>query len=535
MQQRSEEAKLEEPPRTGSHTEGLDPAEYDALTWRDYDPAGGMPLPHGELGQPEINAVFGTEKMNADTGNYILSVLHWRRVSGALIDQELTFPKDSGVSREHAARGLQYLRQCMPDVDEEANGQRWAEEENERLQQEIRDRAVKWKLYKPEESEAEEQDEPLLPPESQQGTEEGRRRNEESVLETTRKANEARYERELEEKRVADEKAELVALHSRRGPLELSGGVQPDTQMILYGPGGISISAPKTKAWLQPVERKPWVKYYEEHAQIIKDHTIPQLSIFRRLVPSFLVLLAVLWTTAFLSENYTPPPKEARIWPDTPPSVATLAALTGTLVAFFIANRIPPLWRTYSKYFTLVPAYPYAASILGATFRHDTFAHLATNTATLWLMGLLLHEDVGRGAFLAIFLASGAVGGFTSLTYLVLRKQWAAYVFGCSGAVLGVASAVCTLRPHGKINLFGWEVPIAAWVYLALWGGFELFAALKVPRLGVDHAGHVGGLLGGFAAAMWLKARRQDDLSLKERGEGLVEKRDVQMVRIEGS
>lgn len=524
---------IEAPQRVASHTEGLDPVEQEeTLTWRDYDPAGGMPLPDGELSQPEVNAIFGTERLHADTANYILSVLHWRRLSGALIDQQVTFPNDSGVSREHAVAGLQFLRTQYPDVDEEANGQLWIEEENQRLQQELTDRAVKLRLYKAEEGE-ETQDEATepLPSESEQGTPEGRARTSESVLETTRKANEAAYERELAEKALADAQAETVALHSRRGPLELSAGVQPDTAMILYGPGGISISAPPTKAWLQPVERKPWVRYYEEHAQIIKDESIPQLSFLRRTVPSFITLLAILWLAAFLSSNYTPPPKEARIFPDTPPSVATLLALTATLGIFFLANRIPPLWRTYSKFFTLVPAYPYAASILGATFRHDTVAHLATNTATLWLMGLLLHEYVGRGTFLAVFLASGATGGFTSLVYNVLMRRWGVYVFGCSGAVLGVAAAVCTFRPNGRVVVGGVEVPVAAWVWLALWGGLEVVAAWRFPRIGVDHAGHVGGLIGGFACAMWLRAKaREESEDSKEENKS----RDVQMVRIEG-
>lgn len=524
-----EDANVQEPQRAASHTEGLDPSEQDeGLTWRDYDPAGGMPLPNGELSQAEINAVFGAEELDANTGNYILNVMHWRRLSGALIDLQLSFPKNSGVTREQAIRGLQYLRQEMPEVDEEANGRQWAEEENERLQQELRERAVKLKLYRPEELETQE-DEPL-PPESDQGTEDGRRRNEESVLQTVRQVNEAKWEKEQAEKKVAEEKAELAALQSRRGPLELGAGVQPDTQMILYGPGGISISAPQTKAWLQPVERKPWVKYYEERAQIIKENVVPNLSLLRRLGPSFLLLLATLWFANFLSENYTPPPKEARMWPDYPPSVATLTALTAALGVFFIANRMPPLWRTFSKYFTLVPAYPYAASILGSTLRHDTLTHLATNTATLWLMGLLLHEYVGRGTFLAVFLATSATGGFASLGYHVLRQSWGTYIFGCSNAVLGVVGAVCTLHPHGKVEVMGYQIPVAAWVYLVIWGGLEMVAAVKAPKLGVDHAGHIGGLLGGFLCGMWLRMKaRREESSLDDRKEVQGEVKMVKM------
>ncbi|KAI7362562.1 rhomboid-domain-containing protein [Hortaea werneckii] len=507
---------LGEAPTVASHSEGL-PVEEDGsgLTWRDYDPEGGMPLPEGDRSRSEINAIFGEQDMDADTGNYILSVMQWRRMSGALIDSGLDFPKRSRVSRDQALKGLQYIRTLTPRFDEQEAGQRWAEEESLRLQDEIRERSIKLGIYKRDPAEEVEEEDEM---ESQQGTEHGRERSKESALQAHRLEREAQWEKEQAELQARKEAEELATLHSQRGPLELGGGVQPSVALTTTGPDGVTINSGPRNAWLAPVERKPWVKYYEEQAQTIKTNLLPQITLWGRLGPSFLLLLAVLGLSTFLSENYTPPPASARLWPDTPPAVATLTTLTAFLGAAFILSRLPPLWGLLSKYFTLIPARPQAFSLLGATFRHDTFTHLATNILSLWLFGLMLHEDVGRGTFLAIFFSSSALGGFASLSYNVLRKQWMTYMFGSSGGVLGVVGASCALRPHGEVKVMGYEIPIAAWVFLAVFGAGEMLAAFKGWRTMVDHAGHLGGIVGGVGWGVHLTRKNagEGDESVRE-------------------
>ena len=503
-------SKLEPAQTIASHTEGLqsEGEEGGAVTWRDYDPAGGMPLPGGDRSQTQINAIFQGEDVDKDTGNYILSVMHWRRMSGALIDVGIEFPKDSGVTSEQALRGLKYVRTLAPNFDEQGAGETWVEEESQRLQDQIQERSIKLGLYKRDEVEAEGEEE------IDQGTEYGRARNTESALQRLREENKAISEKEEAEKQASQDKSDLAALHSSRGPLELAGGVQPTLAMTTYTtPSGIDISRPQTKAWLQPVYRKPWVKYYEDQATIIKEHSIPQLSLLQRLGPSFLVLLLVLSAAAFLAENYTPPPTSARIWPHTSPGVATLAALTALVATSFILSRLPPLWRTFSKYFALVPAYPYAFSLLGCQFRHDTLSHLLTNTSALWLFGLLLHDQVGRGTFLSIYFASGTVGAFTALCYNVLNKHWMTYMFGSSGCVLGVVAAVCTLKPHGQLRVAGYDVPVAAWMFFLMYG-VSTVVGVRMGLRGIDHAGHIGGVVTGFAAALWDRLHAWEDESV---------------------
>lgn len=500
----ADDSKLQPATTSASYTEGVVENASDddaAVTWRDYDPEGGMPLQDGERTQAEIDAIFGTEGMDMDTGNYILSVMQWRRLSGALIDVGLDFPMSRQIPRSQALKGLEYLRSLDSSFDEQAAGSRWAEEETERLREELRDRAVSLKLYKPEPAEEEESD---------QGTEYGREKTGQSALEKMREYNEAKWEREDAARKLKEQQEQTAAVHISRGPLLLSGGVQPVVALTnTDAHGDVSITGAQTKGWLKPVERKEWVKYYEDQATIIKDNVVPKLSVLQRLGPATLLALFTLTGLVYLSDQYTPPSTSARIFPDYPPAVSTLGAITAITLTTFIFSRLPFFWRANSKFFCIVPAYPYAVSLLGAAWRHDTVSHLAANLATLWLFGLSLHEDIGRGTFLAIFLGSGIFGGWVSLVRNVTTKQWMTYSFGSSGGVLGVAAAACVLRPNGSVSVWGVEVPLVAWMLVGLYTAGELFGMLRLRRkTTTDHAGHLGGLLAGVAAAYRLKQQQ---------------------------
>jgi rhomboid-like protein len=154
-----------------------------------------------------------------------------------------------------------------------------------------------------------------------------------------------------------------------------------------------------------------------------------------------------------------------------------------------------------------VAAYPRALSIIGANFRHDTVRHLAPNLVCLWLFGLTLHDDVGRGTFLAIYMGAGVFGGYSSLAYSVLRKDFYAYIYGSSQAVLGVFAAACMLKPNRKMQILGYEIPVAVWVFLTLFTAGEAYAAVRGLNTTINHAGHVAGLVAGGAMALALRLR----------------------------
>lgn len=49
-----------------------------------------------------------------------------------------------------------------------------------------------------------------------------------------------------------------------------------------------------------------------------------------------------------------------------------------------------------------------------------------------------MHDEIGRGSFLAVYLASGALSSYFSLTVNVLRRFLITTSVGASGAVMGV-------------------------------------------------------------------------------------------------
>lgn len=124
---------------------------------REDGPVGGVNEPrHYSLpGQPyeqaQIDQIFGKESgVDSRQGNYILAVLHERRLAGSIAEEGISEPAQAGFwSRAAAAEGLQWLRLQHP-VDEEATTAQWAEEEARRIESEIyTQRGVSLGLFKP--------------------------------------------------------------------------------------------------------------------------------------------------------------------------------------------------------------------------------------------------------------------------------------------------------------------------------------------------------------------------------------------------
>ncbi|KAF2222876.1 hypothetical protein BDZ85DRAFT_262600 [Elsinoe ampelina] len=347
------------------------------LTWRDYDPDGGLPLPSGDLSATELESVFSEHIEDADVGNWIIRLMNWRRQSGALIDKQIDFPPDLGVSRKQAYEALIYLRKTFPDFDEQSAGVAWAEEQINEVSAEYVARAEKLGIYRKDPS-VEQEEEAALGSSDVYG---------ESQLVEMRRSNEARA-KAAEEERLAQEKADEEArllnpeAHSQNG--EASEARKPPGQNET---DELGVGATGSATLARPRERAAWVRKYEEAALLTKETTPPPLTKVRRLLPSLLVTLGVLAFSLLLHETYVPSPNSARYFPDTPPALATIATLTSIMVAVFLAYRIPPLWRVMNKYFITSPGSPTAASVFLSTFTHQQFPHLFFNVALLWSFG----------------------------------------------------------------------------------------------------------------------------------------------------
>lgn len=107
----------------------------------------------------------------------------------------------------------------------------------------------------------------------------------------------------------------------------------------------------------------------------------------QRLIPSLLFTSLIIVSCLAYAEYSTFPDRDARLFPDMPPAVATVGSIVLLNTAVLIAWRIPPLWRILNTYFITVPGFPYAFSVLGNVFSHQLFSHYAANMLVVWFVG----------------------------------------------------------------------------------------------------------------------------------------------------
>ena len=121
-------------------------------------------------------------------------------------------------------------------------------------------------------------------------------------------------------------------------------------------------------------------------------------------------------------------------------------------------------------------------------FLHIGFVHLAMNTLALYFLGIEVERIYGSIRFLVIYLFSGVIGFVASFIFSAnLSAGASGAIFGCFGALLyfGVIYPKLFFRTMG-VNLL---------VVL----GINLMIGFSAS--GIDNAGHLGGLVGGFLAA----------------------------------
>ncbi|KAI9845767.1 MAG: hypothetical protein M1838_001554 [Thelocarpon superellum] len=347
------------------------------------------------LSQAEIDQVFG-RRIDPGRANRLLRVLHGRRIAGTVGDA-LPLSESTPPTEQLVDQGLAWLRQNYP-VDETTAYEQRMEREVRQKTESRPDQGGGFTLYQP-----------------QMGIN-SRNVYGESGLDAIRE----HYNRQRTEKPMLY-------------PEELKGRT------------GTLQTAARTGQLQQPT-RAEKNQAYVERAQITKDPRPPVMSMVQRLLPSALFTGAVLLFSIYLADQYTPPPGSGRLWPDLPPAAATIFGLVIANTAIFVGWRIPMCWRFLNRHFLNVPGYPFSTSMLGSVFSHQAPWHLVFNMTVLWIVGTRLHDQIGRGKFLAVYLSSGVFGSFASLAGNSMLGRFAVSSLGASGAISGVFAAWCCLN-----------------------------------------------------------------------------------------
>jgi membrane associated rhomboid family serine protease len=203
-----------------------------------------------------------------------------------------------------------------------------------------------------------------------------------------------------------------------------------------------------------------------------------------------------------------------------PPVVTWLLIATNCLV-FLLQNSLSPVeLEEFLRDFALIPARYTAVLAYGETdltaadlvpfftmmFLHGGWLHLIFNMWTLWLFGSTVEDRLGRGRYLAFYLACGVAA---SIAHVAFNPTSMVPALGASGAIAGVLGCYMRLFPLARVIVV---VPILfiplffevyAFVFVGLWFLIQIFQGtleLLLPTSGGGVAwwAHVGGFVAGL-------------------------------------
>lgn len=178
-----------------------------------------------------------------------------------------------------------------------------------------------------------------------------------------------------------------------------------------------------------------------------------------------------------------------------------IAANAAMFVGMLLTGK-PMSLSTLLRFGALPPVLPRSEwwRILTSMFVHFGFLHLAFNMYALFLFGPSIELRYGRRRFLALYLASGFLGGAFSLAF-----SSPGIAAGASGAVFGILGAWLGIFLRHRRS------PGAAAQLRSILILIGINLALGATAQGIDNQAHLGGLVGGFVIASGLEeaARRR--------------------------
>ena len=130
-------------------------------------------------------------------------------------------------------------------------------------------------------------------------------------------------------------------------------------------------------------------------------------------------------------------------------------------------------------------------------FLHGGVGHLFFNMLGLWMFGGELERLWGPKRYINFYAASVLTA---ALTQLLVNEMLGSPnpTVGASGGLFGLLLAFGMMFPNRTIVPLIPPIPMKAKVFVAIYGGLELFLGVTGTASGVAHFAHLGGMLGGF-------------------------------------
>ncbi|KAJ2979669.1 hypothetical protein NUW58_g7147 [Xylaria curta] len=440
-----------------------------------YRDAEGLPFRREDLSQREANKIFPSN-LPAAQANLLLKILHGRRVAGTL-DDPILAQNTRQFRIPDQKKALEYLREHIP-VDEVLNAGLRAEDELKVIEEQggyVEEVDKQLEKTSSQHSSPTSQDEADEAPTGRLP----RKRGSDSPY------GESNFDR-IRARNIAKREAEEARIEEER-KLWQEGLTKGDI-------GTLQTQQEK------PKEMSEFRKKYLKEATSDLEAP-PEMTVSQRLLPSFAMAVLIIFCSMGFAALYQAPPPSQRLWPNISPATATCLGLIAANVAVWALWKFPPAWAFLNKYMVLLAATPRPLQIIGAMFSHHSFAHLVGNMCFLWFFGTRMHDEIGRGGFLALYLSSGAVGFAASLANLVLWRGLNSASLGASGGIYGLVTAFFWMHKFDEFKVLGYPPdPISGPQGLGFIGlilGIHLVPMFLKHTTSIDMVSHFGGMVAG--------------------------------------
>ncbi|MEM2874835.1 MAG: rhomboid family intramembrane serine protease [Candidatus Hadarchaeales archaeon] len=162
-------------------------------------------------------------------------------------------------------------------------------------------------------------------------------------------------------------------------------------------------------------------------------------------------------------------------------------------------------------------------TVLTSIFLHGGILHIVFNMWYLWIFGDNVEDRMGRGKFIAFYLAAGVAGG---ISHALSDPSSSIPTIGASGAISGVLGAYVVFYPWANVYtavVFLYLlriVAIPALIVIGAWFALQLLSGsitwLSGISTGTAYWAHIGGFIFGLVVALImreLKRGREDSSS----------------------
>ena len=142
----------------------------------------------------------------------------------------------------------------------------------------------------------------------------------------------------------------------------------------------------------------------------------------------------------------------------------------------------------------------YVWQFLTYQFLHAGLWHLLFNCLAIFFFGRAVEMVLGRRRFLALYLASGVIGGVVQMLFaLALPGNFGGAVVGASAGASGLVAAFAVLNWQERFTMLIYFFPVIMRGRTLFWVSIALAViGILTPNSGIANAAHLGGILTGF-------------------------------------